>query len=242
MVCNLYSTKARPFDGSERSSAGDDEIRVGESPAGSATNIGKHVVIVMDGLKDFTMEPLEWALHNIMPTGSTVTLLGLMPWLNIPLSSKTWRDVWMLELEDLSIAKDKSEWKSDAKYLKLQAVIDLCKKYGVLPQKEVVMGYPPRLLVVERIVSLHATWVVFDSDKYHKKNRDFYAEKIPCNMVMMNEGGDVDMIRGFRLNDDRTPGESPASLVPTPQLNLSQRLKVILEDCDEDESKKAQGN
>ncbi|KAJ0052084.1 hypothetical protein Pint_03440 [Pistacia integerrima] len=230
MVCNLYSTKARPFDGSERSSAGDDdddEIRVGESPAGSAKNIGKHVVIVMDGLKDFTMEPLEWALHNIMPTGSTVTLLGLMPWLNIP---------------HLSIAKDKSEWKSDAKYLKLQAVIDLCKKYGVLPQKEVVMGYPPRLLVVERIVSLHATWVVFDSDKYHKKNREFYAEKIPCNMVMMNEGGDVDMIRGFPLNDDRTPGESPASLVPTPQLNLSQRLKVILEDCDEDESKKAQGN
>lgn len=90
MVCNSYSAKARPFDGSERSSAGDgdDEIRVGKSPtASSATNIVKHVVIVMDGLKDFTMEPLEWALNNILPTGSTVTLLGLMPWLNIPCKS-----------------------------------------------------------------------------------------------------------------------------------------------------------
>lgn len=30
------------------------------------------------------------------------------------------------------------------------------------------------------------------SDKYHKKNREFYTEKISCNMVMMNEEGGHD--------------------------------------------------
>lgn len=49
-------------------------------------------------------------------------------------SSKTWRDVWALEFEDLNVAKEKnSEWKSDTKYLKLQSVVDLCKNHEVLP-------------------------------------------------------------------------------------------------------------
>lgn len=55
-------------------------------PNGSSEsmNITKHVLIVMDGMKEFTTEPLEWALENVINAGSTVTLLGVMPWLNIP--------------------------------------------------------------------------------------------------------------------------------------------------------------
>lgn len=47
------------------------------------------------------------------------------------MSSKTWLDVWPVGLEELSFVKEKIEWKSDVKYLKLQAVVDLCKNYGV---------------------------------------------------------------------------------------------------------------
>ncbi|KAK1569138.1 hypothetical protein Q3G72_033026 [Acer saccharum] len=222
----------RPIWRRKRSLA--DDLRLQESPG----NTAKSVVIVMDGFKDVDMETLEWALQNITTPGSTVTLLGIMPWLNIPLSSKTWRAVWMLEFEDLINLKEKPELKSDAKYLKLQAVMDLCRKYGVVPQKEVVMGFPLRLLVLERIISLHATWVIFDSDKYHKKNREFYEKRIPCKVVMINEEGGVDMIRGWPLmtdNGDSTPGESPASLVPTPQLMISERLKEILEENEHEE-------
>ncbi|KAI9178064.1 hypothetical protein LWI28_022277 [Acer negundo] len=235
-----------------------DDLRLQQSPG----NTAKNVVIVMDGFKDVDMETLEWALQNITTPCSTVTLLGIMPWLNIPLYSKTWRAVWMLEFEDLINSKEKPELKSDAKYLKLQAVVDLCKKYGVrtspikplgtfdvsdstnmhvtqvVPQKEVVMGFPLRLLVLERIISLHATWVIFDSDKYHKKNREFYEKRIPCNAVMINEEGYVEMIKGWPLMTDKgesAPGESPASLVPTPQLKISERLKEILEENEQEE-------
>jgi hypothetical protein len=31
-----------------------------------------------------------------------------------------------------------------------------------VPQKEVVMGYPLKLMVVEKLKSLNASWVVFD--------------------------------------------------------------------------------
>lgn len=48
----------------------------------------KHVVVVMDALKEFSMEPLEWVLKNVaVGLGAApciVTLLGVMPWLNIP--------------------------------------------------------------------------------------------------------------------------------------------------------------
>ncbi|KAK6262719.1 hypothetical protein QUC31_008535 [Theobroma cacao] len=211
------------------------------SSPGSA-NVPKHAVIVMDGLKEFTTELLEWVLENIIASGHIVTLLGFMPWLNIPLFSKTWQDVWMLEFEHLSLIKEKNEWKNDAKYLKLQAVLDLCRKHGVVPQKEIVMGYPLPLLVVERIISLRATWVVFDSNRELRKNREFFAEKIPCNMVMMSEEGDMDMIKGRPMIDsgEHTPSDqSPGSLAPTPLVIYSEPLKRILEekelDIDDDD-------
>ncbi|XVF11047.1 hypothetical protein REPUB_Repub07fG0235800 [Reevesia pubescens] len=199
-----------------------------------SVNVPKHVVIVMDGLKEFTTELLEWVLENIIASdsGHIVTLLGFMPWLNIPLSSKTWQDVWTLEFEHLSLIKEKNEWKNDAKYLKLQAVLDLCKKHGVVPEKEIVMGYPLPLLVVERIISLRATWVVFDSSRDLRKNREYFAKKIPCNMVMMNEEGEMDMIKGRPMidNGEHTPSESPASWVPSPLVIYSEPLKRIMEE------------
>ncbi|CAB4279196.1 unnamed protein product [Prunus armeniaca] len=189
-------------------------------------NITKHVLIVMDGMKEFTTEPLEWALENVINVGSTVTLLGVMPWLNIP------RDLFQDMAGCLAggtrrivICQRENEWKSDLKYLKLQKVVDLCNKYGVFPQKKVIMGYPSRLLVVEQITTLQATWVVFD--RHQKNDRKFYAGKLPCNMVMMNEEGEVDMIKGRPMIDsDSAVGESPASLLPTPM--ICDHLKGIL--------------
>ncbi|GMI63902.1 hypothetical protein HRI_000059500 [Hibiscus trionum] len=189
-----------------------------------SVNLPKHVVIVMDGLQEFTTQLLEWVLQNICASGHIVTLLGFMPWLNIPLSSKTRQDVWMLEFENLSV-------RNDARYLKLQAVVELCRFHGVTLQKEIVMGYPLPSLLAERIVSHRASWVVFDNDRYLRKNRAYFAKKIPCKMVMMGEEGYMDMIRGRSMidNGDNTPCESPA-LVPTPLVICSEPLKRILED------------
>lgn len=53
----------------------------------SPGNTNKHVVVVMDGMTEFTTEPLQWALDNVVTAECTVTLLGVMPWLNIPCES-----------------------------------------------------------------------------------------------------------------------------------------------------------
>lgn len=50
----------------------------------SMSDSTKHVVIVMDAMREFTTEPLEWALKNVIEVGCIVTLVGVMPWLNIP--------------------------------------------------------------------------------------------------------------------------------------------------------------
>ncbi|KAL5550961.1 hypothetical protein UlMin_001137 [Ulmus minor] len=216
----------RPFLQRKRPLAGD--FRINESPANSP----KHILIVMDGMREFTTKALEWTLENLISAaGCTVTLLGVMPWLNIPLAYKTQLDVWSVISEEFGFAGDKScEWKCDLKYLKLKAVIELCKSYGVTLRKKVVMGYPSRLLVVEQITSLHPTWVVFDR---HQKNMDFYSKRIPCNLVVMNEDGQVDMIKGQPIIDSggSTPaGDSPALLLPPPELIISDKLKGILKE------------
>lgn len=65
-----------------KSSLADDLRPMQDSPQGS--NPKKHVVVVMDGLEEFTTKPLEWALENLITSsGCVVTLLGVMPWLNI---------------------------------------------------------------------------------------------------------------------------------------------------------------
>lgn len=47
-------------------------------------------------------------------------------------SAKTWSDIWSMDLEDLSIVKERIEWKNDPKYQKVLRLVDLCQKYGVI--------------------------------------------------------------------------------------------------------------
>ncbi|XP_057990803.1 uncharacterized protein LOC110645318 isoform X2 [Hevea brasiliensis] len=130
----------------------------------SSINIVKHVVIVMDALKGFSREPLQWALDHVIRTRCTITLLGVMPWLPLPLSLKTWLDVWTFALEDLSALKCRSDWKNnnDLKYQKVRGIIELCEQKGVVPLIKVAVGHPLRLVVLEHTTNLHATFVVLD--------------------------------------------------------------------------------
>ncbi|RVW50003.1 hypothetical protein CK203_082288 [Vitis vinifera] len=184
----------------------------------------KHVVIVMDALKEFTTEILEWVLENIFEAGGTVTLLGVTPWPNIP--------SWGLGLEH--IQRSQIFYPKDG----LMATSAIDKKPIndlAVPQIKVAMGYPVRSVVIKQIISLHATWVVFDRN--HQKYREFYASKVPCNMVVMNDEGGFDMIKGrAMINDGDTPGESPLSLAPTPKVVLSEQLKEKAQENDDKES------
>lgn len=48
-------------------------------------DLPKNAIIVMDGLKYPSMELLQWVLRNVASDGTwTITLLEVMPWLNIP--------------------------------------------------------------------------------------------------------------------------------------------------------------
>ncbi|KAJ6962931.1 hypothetical protein NC652_001536 [Populus alba x Populus x berolinensis] len=174
----------------------------------------------MDGLKEFTINLLNWALENISASGGIiVTLLGAMPWLNIPLSAKTWQGIWAVGFEELAMAKEQGgEWRNDSKYVKLQAILDLCKRFGVnVPQKEVVIGYPLKLTVVEKLTSLNASCVVFESNRHQRRDMEFIADKFPCNMVMINENGEPVVIKMQPLTSGEfTSGGSPASILPSP--------------------------
>ncbi|KAL8089048.1 hypothetical protein AgCh_038710 [Apium graveolens] len=161
-------------------------------------NLPKNAAIVMDGLKYPSMELLQWVLKYMASDGTwTITLLEVMPWLNIPLSCKKWSEEVMTDIHNL------------------------CRNYGVTPNVITLMGHPLRSLVVERIASLNPTLVVID--RYHdKKDIDFYAEKVHCNIVVMNDHKEYDMIKArTRLNDSEDhsfTGQSPA---PIPELMIN---------------------
>jgi len=208
-----------------KGSIANDLIRLQKSP-GSADS-PEQVLIVMDGLEEFSLEPFQWVLENIaLVACCTITILGVMPWLNIPLSSKTWTDIWALDIEGLLSA---TELRNDVKYHTVQKLIDICLKYGVVPQIKRECGYPSREVVIKQITSNRATLVVFDR---HHDNRDieYYEEHVPCNMVRMNEEGDMELIKGRSHldNGDSTPGGSTASMPPTPKLMIHETWKKML--------------
>ncbi|AES95861.1 hypothetical protein MtrunA17_Chr5g0411261 [Medicago truncatula] len=82
----------------------------------STGNTNKHVVVVMDAMTEFSTEPLQRALDNVVTIACAVTLLGSCH---------------------------------------VSTIL-------VVPHKKIVMGCPVRRLVVEQIVTLCPSWVVFD--------------------------------------------------------------------------------
>ncbi|KZV37273.1 hypothetical protein F511_14677 [Dorcoceras hygrometricum] len=193
-----YKRKMNTCFSIPKSKFAEDVIMV-ESP-GSLEN-PKRIVIVMDALREFSIDIVEWVFRNFtLKECCTVTILGIMPWLNIPLSSKTWGDVWSMDLENLDYIQERRDGRNYPKCQKVQRLMDLCAKYGVIPAIRTEMGHPLRLVVVEKISSLHATLVVFD--RYHeKKNIEFYAGKVPCNLLVVNDNGSVDLIKKHKPMD-----------------------------------------
>eukprot|EP01018_Ginkgo_biloba_P025445 Gb_15428 [translate_table: standard] len=206
----------------------------------------KSVVVVMDAFRDFSSSALEWALAHVTQSGDSLTLLGVLPWLNmlrpgilsivvpnceiVPVitflvaehcfcSDKAfavWADILIFSDRDLKSMKKEPEWMSD-KYQKIREFTELCEKYGVLPQVKIAMGYPLRLVVLDKAASLRAAWIVLD--RHLKRDRGFYMKRMPCNLVLMMNNGEADILRTqslFLSNCSIDPDQSPApcSLVP----------------------------
>ncbi|KAJ9536954.1 hypothetical protein OSB04_029687 [Centaurea solstitialis] len=177
----------------------------------------KHVVIVMDGTKEFSVETLEWVLKNIaLEACCTITLLGVKPWLTFVFSCKADTDIWTMNIEDLLNRKDTEEWKNDPRSQKAQALVDLCLKYGVMIQLH-NFSYIDFVNLIYR--------------HHNKKHIEYVAKKVPCNILVMNNNGEADMIRGrsttFESNDD-SPSLFSSSTIPTPKLILSHQYKRML--------------
>ncbi|CAN0898677.1 hypothetical protein LINGRAHAP2_LOCUS19849 [Linum grandiflorum] len=202
--------EARPVRSRPRSNPIAEVLIPRESPGST----GKHVVIVMDAMKEFSTEPLQWALDFVVEVGWSVTLLGVMPWVPFPFSCNIRLDVWRHVLEDMQGQKGTSEWINDPKHQKIQKMVEACEQKRVVPCMKVAMGHPLKLVVLEQITSIHATFVVLES------------------AVMMNRHGGVDVIKLKARGDgeldstavDVFPGESPATVAPTPEVILSEEL------------------
>ncbi|KAL5768073.1 hypothetical protein ACOSP7_014653 [Xanthoceras sorbifolium] len=193
-------------------------------------NDGRNVVIVMDALREFSWQPLLWTLNHVLKSGCGVTLLGVMPWIPLALSCKTWPGIWTYDLGDLSALKGRSEFKSDLKYQKIRVIIELCERKGVVPYMKVAMGHPLKLVVLEKTTNLHASLVVLD--RHLRKNKSFFAERLPSSVLMMNSDGGVDVIKiQSTINScDSSPDQeekSPATPPPT-QVIISEEWTELI--------------
>ncbi|KAL8112667.1 uncharacterized protein LOC141667856 [Apium graveolens] len=159
----------------------------------AAVDLPRDVLIVMDGLKDPSMELLAWVLEHVISDGTwDITILQVLPWLNIPLCYKKWSEDVMMNIHNL------------------------CRNNGVIPQVITLMGHPLRSLVVERIAALHPTLLVID--RHHdKKHIQFYAQKVRCNIVVaMNDRGEFELFNGRpRMNTNADYSFTQQAPAPT---------------------------
>lgn len=80
----LQKRRPRPIQNRQTTAEDDHKTMDDDQTQSLGNSCTNHVVIVMDGMKEFSSESLEWALKNVISAGSVITLLGVMPWLNIP--------------------------------------------------------------------------------------------------------------------------------------------------------------
>ncbi|KAH9728187.1 hypothetical protein KPL70_008924 [Citrus sinensis] len=192
----------------------------------SSLNTDRNVVFVTDALEEFPWRRFQWILDHVIPPDCTVTLLGVMPWIPLALSCKT--RFWTYDFGNLSALRGRNDWKNEQKYQKIRGIIELCEQKGVVPHMQLAMGYPLKLVVLEKTTNLHANLVVLD--RHQRKNKAFFAERLPSSVVMMNNNGGVDMIKiqsAISNQLDISPGESPATLPPT-KVMVSEQLSELL--------------
>lgn len=75
------------------------------------------------------------------------------------------------------------------------------------------------------VVSCWVMWIVMHGNivtwnRSHKRNKDFYAKKIPCNIFMMNDDGRVDMIKSKQMTHNGESVSRELALSP-PQMTVS---------------------
>lgn len=67
---------------------------------------------------------------------------------------------------------------------------------------------------------------------HNKKHIEYVAKKVPCNILVMNNNRDADMIKvhstSFESNDESCTMFTP-STIPTPKLMLSDEYKRKLQ-------------
>lgn len=63
---------------------------------------------------------------------------------------------------------------------------------------------------------------------HSKKHIDYVAKKVPCNILVMNNKGEADMIKGRTTtfdSDDERSETFTSSTIPTPTVMLSDECK-----------------
>lgn len=67
----------------------------------------KRILVIMDGLKEFSVDLLEWALKNFtFGDCCSITLLDIMPWLNIPSKLSILNNNEIIKIEKHMIKSD----------------------------------------------------------------------------------------------------------------------------------------
>lgn len=78
-------------------------------------------------------------------------------------------------------------------------------------------------------------------DRHHQRDKEFYAKKILCNAVMMNNNGEVDVLNFLRPSisngDTDTPEASPALEPLVPIVIISKPWMDILKNRDQRKEK-----
>ncbi|GLJ08280.1 hypothetical protein SUGI_0085530 [Cryptomeria japonica] len=182
----------------------------------SGERIIKTVVVAMSALNKMDFSTLKWALHHVVQPGDTIALVGAHPWQSImDKDISVWADLWAFNEKDLKKIRLDEDW-VHGKYPDTIQFMNLCREYGAKPQVLLAIGCK-KLTLLDKIINLRAAWVVFDRSL--KKRADYYKKRIPCNIALVMDGNEVNILRtrclfsnSFSMDPPQCP--TPGSFIP----------------------------
>ncbi|XP_024360544.1 uncharacterized protein [Physcomitrium patens] len=149
----------------------------------------KVVAIVVNAEKKLTFAALNWAINDVVQPGDEIIILGVLKHIFSPMGFK------MLANTDPLFGTNKEFLQASVteatqffeQKLAVSGRREECEKKKVKLTVRIAPGACARLVVVQELAALKATYAVFD--RKTMRNRRYYCKHLSCHAVRMRQNG-----------------------------------------------------
>ncbi|KAG9454977.1 hypothetical protein H6P81_007881 [Aristolochia fimbriata] len=170
------------------------------SSEGTMPGATQKVAVIQDASREISSSALEWALTGLkLEPGDELTLLAVLHQVNTPMGYKSKVGSSSIFGASNAVVKEavqrkKEEYENNEDLIQINELYESKQvNFSVL----VVPASSPKIVAMEAVKSLGATWIILD--RHMKKDKKYFLEKLSCGISRMKSNNSIEQLRGPKI-------------------------------------------